>query len=122
MTTPEHTYRPCAGCDSVGESCRAVGCPATPERDGAAVEAVVREWPCDDYLPPLTCWTTPKPKMLICAGCRESFPSGPDVQTAIAAREAAAKAEALREAADDMPFGYSHAAALLRELADREAT
>ncbi len=71
----------------------------TPERDGAAVEAVVREWPCDDYLPPLTCWTTPKLKMLICAGCRESFPSGPDVQTAIAAREAAAKAEALREAA-----------------------
>lgn len=23
-------YRPCAGCDAVGESCRAVGCPAIP--------------------------------------------------------------------------------------------
>jgi hypothetical protein len=45
-----------------------------------------------------------------------------NIDQAIAAREAAAKAEALREAADDMPFGYSHAAALLRELADREAT
>lgn len=31
----------------------------------------------------------------------------------------AAKAEALREAADEMPFGYSHPAYLLRARADR---
>jgi hypothetical protein len=28
LGTPD-VYRPCAGCDSVGESCRAIRCPAT---------------------------------------------------------------------------------------------
>lgn len=59
-----------------------------------------REWPCDDYEAPLTCWTTPKPKTLICEGCRTAFPNGPDVQTSIVARERAAKAEAWDEACE----------------------
>lgn len=32
ITTPgQGTYRPCAGCDAVGDSCRAIGCPATSD-------------------------------------------------------------------------------------------
>lgn len=42
-------------------------------------------WPCDNYLAPLTCWTTPKGKTLPCEGCRAAFPNGPEVQALYAA-------------------------------------
>lgn len=37
-------------------------------------------WPCDDYRPPLTCFTTPKPKTTTCAGCLVAFPSGDKIR------------------------------------------
>lgn len=55
-----------------------------------------RAWPCDDYLPPLTCYTTPKPKTLTCEGCKAAFPNGPDVRDSYAARSAAPADETLR--------------------------
>lgn len=63
------------------------------------IEAAKAEaWPCDDYRPPVTCYTTPKPKTLICQGCDDAFPNGPDVAAAYRAGREAAKAEAVREA------------------------
>lgn len=42
---------------------------------------IAEDWPCDDYKAPLTCYTVPNgPKHLTCGGCREAFPSGPEVQ------------------------------------------
>lgn len=52
----------------------------------ALPEAGEAGWPCDDYLPPLTCWTTPKPKTLICEGCRDAFPQGAEVQATFRAQ------------------------------------
>lgn len=117
MTTPEHTYRPCAGCDSVGESCRAVGCPATPERDGAAVEAA-HEALTDAETEFVYDWTPDDP------AARGHFARS--LWCFIAAREAAAKAEAWREAAEEWPkmrgsHTRSDVAQWLRERADREA-
>ncbi len=109
----------------------------TPERDGAAVEDyttkhVARVLAVGDTLNVLCNCGVPEghseatdprdrsvrlPHHFDCAAA-EAWDA---IEPLIAAREAAAKAEALREAADDMPFGYSHAAALLRERADREA-
>lgn len=34
FTMEPEPYRPCAGCDAVGESCRAVGCPAVTTIEG----------------------------------------------------------------------------------------
>jgi hypothetical protein len=64
--------------------CGRIDCPrksswAAFECDGDANDDAGDEWPCDDYKPPLTCFTTPKPKTLICEGCRAAFPDGPEV-------------------------------------------
>ena len=43
--------RPCAGCDSIGQSCRATGCPATtqrPEPDAGDVNRLLEQLPMSD--------------------------------------------------------------------------
>lgn len=41
--------------------------------------AETARWPCDDYKPPLTCFTTPMPRHVPCEGCKTAFPDGPAV-------------------------------------------
>jgi hypothetical protein len=77
---------------------------------GLTTEADQMEWPCDDYKPPLTCYTTPKPKTLICGGCRERFPDGPEVAAIYARRatEADQPRDGLRAAVEALEAEVAH--------------
>ena len=55
------TYRPCAGCDTVGASCRAVGCPAARDQPSPAAQPrtsqkirqvfnTMQQWWCGTFL------------------------------------------------------------------------
>lgn len=77
LTEAERTYRPCAGCDAVGASCRATRCPAT----GITIN------------PP---WDDERYRSLV-AYLRHSLPAGEavaDLDALIADREAAAATKA----------------------------
>lgn len=90
----------------------------------ALLDALAAAWPCDNYQPPLTCYTGPKPKTLVCQGCREAFPHGPEVAAlhddAIAAAEQRGRDEALgdeveRRLADGLDFGAGPAVRIVHE-------
>lgn len=71
------------GAPAVGGPCRLarghnMGKADVPEAHEA--RGIPLDWPCDDYYPPLTCWTVPLGRKVACEGCRTAFPNGAEVQ------------------------------------------